>query len=77
MTYYELVKLNAPFLRVLKRNGVLMEDTEAIAIYEEYCAMEAEGLKKLFIRESLSKKYGVSTRSIYDIRHRFESPVEI
>ena len=32
MTYYELVKLNAPFLRVLKRNGVLLEDTEAIAI---------------------------------------------
>lgn len=77
MTYYELMKLNAPFLRVCKRNGVLLDDVESIAIYEAYKAMEAQGMKKLYIREELARKYNISTRTIYNIRDRFEACIDI
>lgn len=77
MTYYELIKLNAPLLLVMKRNGVLLDDVEAVAIYEEYNEMLAQGNKKLYINAELSRRHGVSPRSIYDIRRRFDTPIDI
>lgn len=77
MTYYELLKCNAAFLRLCKRNGILIDDVEAIEIYERYKEMEAQGMKKLYIREELARKYNISTRTIYNIRDRFEATINI
>lgn len=77
MTYYELLKCNAAFLRLCKCNGILIDDVEAIEIYERYKEMEAQGMKKLYIREELARKYNISTRTIYNIRDRFEATINI
>lgn len=77
MTYYELMKLNAAFLGLCRKNGVLLDDVESIEIYEQYKSMEAQGMKKLYIREELARKYNISTRTIYNIRDRFEARIEL
>ena len=56
MKRIELVKFNAELFQKMKSTGVRLEDSDYIAIYDDYAAMSAENMKKTAIMAILAER---------------------
>lgn len=64
MKVFELLKIGGEMLKVMSHHDVLRDDYKYVAMYEEYHAMRNNRQKHVAAIETLSKQYGVSTRTI-------------
>ena len=77
MKYYELLQVNMSFIKLLKKNGVVLSDVEMLQIYSKYLQMVKTNYKKAYIMAKLSEEAGIATRTLYVIINRMESEVSI
>lgn len=52
-----------------------MEDSDYIAIYDDFMAMSAENMKKTAIMEILAERYHLTSRHIHNILKRLNEEV--
>lgn len=65
MTIYDLLTDNLAILRRFHRNGVAVESIRFLPMYNDWLRMvEKEHLKKQYVEEVLSQKYGYTPRYI-------------
>jgi restriction endonuclease len=75
MKRIELVKFNAELFQKMKSTGVRLEDSDYIAIYDDYAAMSAESMKKTAIMAILAERYRLTSRHIHNILKRLNEEV--
>jgi hypothetical protein len=75
MKRIELVKFNAGLFQNMKSAGVRLEDSDYIAIYDDYTEMLAENMKKTAIMEILAERYHLTSRHIHNILKRLDEEV--
>ena len=65
MTIYELIAINKELLERLYDEGIRTSDYKLVDLYEDYVRMRDRGDKITYIISILSKRYGISERSVY------------
>jgi len=75
MKVYELVKLmNAPLLMMREKNvGISM--VNYLGMFDEYCAMMGEKLKKEYIIAVLCERYGIGRTRFRELINGFEGEI--
>lgn len=64
MTIYDLLRDNLAILRRFHRNGVAVDSIRFLPLYEDWVRMVDKGLKKQYVEQVLSDKYGYTPRYI-------------
>ncbi len=73
MTRYEILSFNKELLRRLSCIGVKTDDFRYVDLFEDYSRMRKAGNKMTYIVATLSDKYAISERKVYNvIRHLSE-----
>jgi hypothetical protein len=70
MKIIEVLKFNRELLKRVWMTGVRLEDTNYIDLYSDYEQLRQRGEKITYIVASLSIKYAVSERTVYNIIRR-------
>ena len=73
MKVIEALKFNSGILKNLKTIGIKVDDTQYIALYDEYTQMQDEGFKISYIVATLAEKYHICERTVYTLIKKFES----
>ena len=73
MKVFELINFNRELLKKLQDAGIRLDDTRYIDLYSDYVDMYQQGEKVSYIVATLSEKYAVSERKVYDLLKRFQS----
>lgn len=73
MKVIEALKFNSGILKNLKTIGIKVDDTQYIALYDEYTQMQDEGFKTSYIVATLAEKYHICERTVYTLIKKFES----
>lgn len=76
MTYFDIIKFFKESIFRLVSIGFKPEDCRYIDLYSEYIEMRNRGDKITYIVSTLSIKYGVSERTVYNIVKRFSTPLQ-
>lgn len=71
MTLFEILNFNRELIKRLQSVGVKPDDCRYIELYKDYERMHMQGDKVTYIVSSLSEKYSISERKIYNIIKRF------
>ena len=71
MTKYELVKLLQSVMETLDKNGISVQDSRHIPMYEDWLRLKNEGHKYFYIIRYLSQQYEISETSAYRIIRKF------
>lgn len=66
------MEFNRISLKLMKDNGVKMNDVEYICLYQDYMKMKGMHNKVTYIVARLAEKYGVSVRQVYVLVKRME-----
>jgi hypothetical protein len=72
MTVYEAIAANAELLTALAHADVTVEDVKNLPLYQDFCAMQSDGHKTIYIVASLCDKYVVSERQVWRIVKKFK-----
>lgn len=64
MTIADLLRDNLQILRRFHRNGIATDSIRFLPLYDDWERMCREGLKKQYIENVLSEKYGYKPRYI-------------
>ena len=73
MKVFELINFNRGLLKKLQDAGIRLDDAQYIDLYSDYVDMYQQGEKVSYIVATLSEKYAVSERKVYDLLKRFQS----
>lgn len=73
MKVFEAIKLTESTLIALRNVNVGTGDVEYIRLFEEFRAMQGDGLKVSYCVAFLSEKYHISVRKVYDLIKKFKS----
>ena len=73
MKVIEALKFNSGLLKNLQTVGIKVDDTQYIALYDDYTRMQSEGGKMSYIVAILAEKYHVCERTVYSLIKKFES----
>ena len=71
MRIIDILVLNRELLSKIHSAGIRLNDCRYIDLYNEYQTLQTQGEKVTYIVATLSEKYGVSERTIYDLVKRF------
>ena len=77
VTGYNLVKLNADKLKLMKRLGIAVGDVDHLEAYETYLNLLRLHRKKEFIYAFIRREYGISRSSMRLIVARFEGRASV
>lgn len=72
MTVFELINFNRELLDKFRKAGIRPQDVRYVDLYADYVRMIGRGEKNEYVVAVLGKKYGVSERTIYNIKSKFE-----
>lgn len=72
MKIYEILSLNAEFLKRLHDFGIDTKDYKSVEIYKEYVKMRGDGQKVVYIVAALSDKFNICERTVYKIVDKME-----
>lgn len=72
MKVYEILSLNAEFLKRLHGFGIDTKDYKSLEIYMEYLKLRSQGNKIVYIVAVLSEKYNICHRKVYKIIAKME-----
>lgn len=67
MTRYEILSFNKELLRRLSCIGVKTDDFRYVDLFEDYSRMRKAGNKMTYIVATLSDKYAISERKVYNV----------
>lgn len=73
MKVIEALKFNSGLLKNLQTVGIKVDDTQYIALYDDYIQMQAGGDKVSYIVATLAEKYHICERTVYSLIKKFES----
>lgn len=71
MTLFEILNFNKELIDRLISVGFKPDDCRYVALYADYMKMHKRGDKMTYIVSSLSDRYHVSERKVYDLIKRF------
>lgn len=71
----ELVNFNAKSLKAMSEVGIRIVDYRHLVLWNDYCALMAEGHKKTYALAVVASRYKVSERTVLRIITRFESDI--
>lgn len=77
MKVFELINFNRELLKKLQDAGIRLDDARYIDLYSDYVDMYQQGEKVSYIVATLSEKYAVSERKVYDLLKRFQSDCKL
>ena len=71
----DLIEFNKELFQKLKHAGIRLEDYKYCDLYRDYVEMSrSEPCRKVVVL-TLSEKYGISDRQVYNIVSRMKTPV--
>lgn len=73
MKVIEILKLNRELLKACYNIGIHPDDVQYIELYNEYNKLQANGEKISYIVATLSNRYGICERKVYDLIKRFKT----
>ena len=73
MKVIEILNFNRELLKKLHEAGIRLEDTQYIDLYSDYMNLYKNGEKVSYIVATLSLRYGISERKVYDLIKRFKT----
>lgn len=73
MKVFEAIKLTESILIALRNANVGTGDVEYIRLFEEFRALQGDGLKVSYCVAFLAEKYHISVRKVYDLIKKFKS----
>ena len=73
MKVIEILKLNRELLKTCHYMGIRPDDVQYIELYNEYNKLHTNGEKVSYIVATLSLRYGISERKVYDMIRRFKT----
>jgi len=71
----EIVDFNKELLQKLKHAGVRLEDYKYSDLYHDYAEMARTERNRKVIFLTLSQKYGITDRQVYNIINHLKTPV--
>ena len=77
MKVYEILSLNADFLKRLHDFGISMDSFKWVDLHREYLRMKECGEKMVYIVASLSEKYKICERKVYKVIRMMEMDCQI
>ena len=77
MNNYELITINAPLLKKLYENGIIISAYKHIPLYEKYLEMVKDGEKITYIVATLSSIFEVGERTVYRLIEFFQTTAVI
>lgn len=77
MKIYEILSLNAEFLKRLHSFGIDTKDYKSVEIYKEYLNLRNQGNKVVYIVAVISEKYNICHRKVYKIISKMEKDCQI
>lgn len=73
MTVYEALKLCGRVIETLERAGANPADYKYLELYEAFADGVERGEKVDYVAATVAARFGVSVRTVYDIKRRFEA----
>ena len=73
MTLFEILNFNKELIDRLISVGFKPDDCRYVALYADYKKMHGQGEKVTYIVSTLSDRYNVSERKVYNIIKKFET----
>jgi len=77
MKVAELLQLSGGILKTLHETGVKMKDYDYLPLYMDYLRMLNLGEKTTYIIATLSERYGMCERKVYQIVRRMKKDCKI
>lgn len=77
MTHYDIIKMHASLLATLADNRITVKDVRQLSLYEDFVSLKKQGLKHEYIVNTLSDKYGYTTRHILKIVRNFKQNIKL
>lgn len=77
MTRYEYIKVFAPVLLIMAREGIAPSDAVYIEAYEQYREMASNGAEQGEINRIILMKYNIPPKKLQAIVERFSAQINI
>mgnify|MGYP002622854686 CR=1 FL=1 len=71
----DLIEFNKEILQKLKQAGVRLDDYKYCDLYRDYTEMSRTECNRKVIFLTLSDRYGISDRQVYNIINHMKTPV--
>jgi len=75
MKTYELISVIREPLNILRSKNINPSSVEYLQLYEDYCVMNNEGLKKTYIISVLCEKYNIGRTKFFQLINSFEEEI--
>lgn len=77
MTRYEYIKVFAPVLLIMAREGIAPSDAVYIEAYEQYREMASNGAEQAEINRVILARYNIPPKKLQAIVERFSAQINI
>ena len=77
MTRYEYIKVFAPVLLIMAREGITPSDAVYIEAYEQYGEMAKNGAEQAEINRIILARYNIPPKKLQAIVERFSAQINI
>ena len=77
MKRYDILKLNSQVLEFFLRNKISLSEVRNIKVFEDFVDLCNHGNKVEYAANIVSKRYGITQRSVYNIARRMRSDIII
>lgn len=71
----ELILFNKELFQKLKQAGVRLEDYRYCDLYRDYLELSREGVNRKVVFLTLSERYGITDRQVYNIINHMEKRI--
>lgn len=71
----ELILFNKELFQKLKQAGVRLEDYRYCDLYLDYLELSREGVNRKVVFLTLSERYGITDRQVYNIINHMEKRI--
>jgi len=71
----DLIEFNKELFQNLKRAGVRLDDYKYCDLYRDYVELSRKESNRKAVFLTLSERYGISDRQVYNIINHFQTPV--
>jgi predicted transcriptional regulator len=75
MKVYELIGFNRELLERIHTAGIRLDDYKYADLYAEYQSLVASGEKVTYAVATLSARYGISERQVYNLLGKFNREI--
>ena len=77
MKRYDILKLNSQVLEFFLQNKISLSEVRNIKVFEDFVDLCNHGNNVEYSADIVSKRYGITQRSVYNIARRMRSDIII